>query len=64
MNDSVVAAADTSVHLVIAMMNMMSGTERAPVVMMMVSVAVMPVPIMCPAVMVIPPVRIISPVPR
>lgn len=64
MNDSVVAAADTSVHLVIAVMNMMSGTERAPVVMMMVSVAVMPVPIMCPAVMVIPPVRIISPVPR
>lgn len=64
MNDSVVAAADTSVHLVIAVMNMMSGTERAPVVMMMVSVAVMPVPVMRPAVMTVPPVRIISPVPR
>ena len=51
-------------HLVIAVMNVMSGTERAPVVMMMVSIAMMPIPIMCPAVMTVPPVRIIPPIPR
>lgn len=31
---------------------------------MMVRIAVMPIPIMCPAVVNIPPVRVISPVPR
>ena len=60
----VVSAAYTVVHLVIPVVYMTAGTERAPVVMMMVCVAVMPVPVMRPAVMAVPPVRIISPVPR
>ena len=62
----VVPAADPAVmmHLVIASVRTLRVTEGAPVVMMMESVAVMPVPVMCPAVMNVPPSRIIAPVPR
>ena len=41
-----------------------TGTERAIVVVMMESIAVMPVPVMCPASVYIPPARIIIPIPR
>lgn len=48
----------------IPVVDMMSGTERAVMVVMMPCVAASPVPIVCPAVVYVPPVRIVSPVPR
>ena len=54
----------TVMQLMITMVDMMSRTERAPVVVMMVSIAVTPIPVICPAVMVVPPTRIIVPVVR
>ena len=53
-----------TVHVVIAVMHVTSRTERAVVVMVMESVAVMPVPVMCPAAVYVPPTRVIPPVPR
>ena len=38
--------------------------ERAVVVMMMVGVATMPVPVMCPTSVCVPPTRPVAPVPR
>jgi len=38
--------------------------ERTPVVMMMPCIAMIPIPITCPAVMYVPPTRVISPIPR
>ena len=58
------SACHTAVQLVITVVNGVSRTERAVVVMMMERVAVMPVPVMRPAAMNIPPTRVISPVPR
>ena len=60
----ILSATQTVVHLMITVVVMTTGTERAVVVVMMESVAVMPVPIMLPAIMCVPPCRIISPVPR
>ena len=54
---------DVMVQLMITVPYAMSRTERAPVVMMMVGVAVMPIPVMRPACVVMPPVRVIIPVP-
>lgn len=51
-------------HVVVAVMDMMSRPERAVVVVMMESIAVMPIPVIRPAAVYIPPTRIISPVPR
>lgn len=45
-------------------MRMMYVAERAVVVVMMVSVAVTPVPIMCPTAVSVPPTRPVTPVPR
>jgi hypothetical protein len=39
-------------------------TERAVMMVMVPCVAVMPVPVMCPAVVYVPPIRVIAPVPR
>ena len=64
MSYCVVAMTHVTMHVVIAVMNVMSRTERAVVVMMMESVAVMPVPVMCPAAVYVPPTRVITPVPR
>ena len=64
MSYCVVAMTHVTMHVVIAVMNVMSRTERAVVVMMMESVAVMPVPVMCPAAVYIPTTRVITPVPR
>ena len=64
MRYGVVTMAYVVMHVMIAVVDMMSRTERAVVVMMMECIAVMPVPIVCPAVVRVPPVRVISPVPR
>ena len=64
MSYCVVAMTHVTMHVVIAVMNVMSRTERAVVVMVMESVAVMPVPVMCPAAVYVPPTRVITPVPR
>ena len=56
--------ADVAMHVMIAVVDMMARTERAVVVVMMESIAVMPVPIVCPAVVCVPPVRVVTPVPR
>ena len=64
MSYCVVAMTHVTMHVVIALMNVTSRTERAVVVMMMESVAVMPVPVMCPAAVYVPPTRVITPVPR
>ena len=50
-------------HLMIAVMRLMSVTERAIVMVMMPCVAVMPVPIVCPTGMCVPPTGVIAPVP-
>ena len=42
----------------------MSRTERAPVVVMMPCIAVMPVPIVRPTAMSVPPTRPVAPIPR
>ena len=42
----------------------MRVAERAVVVMMMVGVATMPVPVMCPTSVCVPPTRPVTPVPR
>ena len=47
----------------IPVVDMMSGTERAVMVVMMPCVAASPVPIVCPAVVYVPPVRIVAPIP-
>lgn len=60
----IVTMAYVMMHVMIAVVDMMSRTERAVMVMMMESVAVMPVPVMCPAVVCVPPTRVITPVPR
>lgn len=41
-----------------------SRTERAPVVAVMESIAVVPIPVVCPATVNVPPTRVITPVPR
>ena len=64
MSYCVVAMTHVTMHVVIALMNVTSRTERAVVVMVMESVAVMPVPVMCPAAVYVPPTRVITPVPR
>lgn len=51
-------------HLVIPVMRLGCVAERAAVVVVMIGVAVMPVPIVCPTVMCVPPARPITPVPR
>ena len=64
MSYCVVAMTHVTMHVVIAVMNVTSRTERAVVVMVMESVAVMPVPVMCPAAVYVPPTRVITPIPR
>ena len=64
MSYCVVAMTHVTMHVVIAVMNVMSRTERAVVVMVMESVAVMPVPVMCPAAVYVPPTRVVAPIPR
>ena len=64
MRYGVVTMAYVMMHVMIAVVDMMSRTKRAVMVMMMESVAVMPVPVMCPAVVRVPPTRVITPVPR
>ena len=59
----ILATRDTLVQFVIAMTRMMRVTERAAVVMVMIGVAVMPIPVMCPASVCVPPSRPITPVP-
>ena len=63
MRYSVVSMRNTVVQVVITGSYIVCVTERAAVVVMMVSVAVMPVPIVCPTVVNVPPTRVISPVP-
>jgi hypothetical protein len=48
----------------ITVAHMMSGAEGAPVMMVMIGIATMPVPIMCPTTMCVPPTGIIAPIPR
>ena len=64
MRYGVVTMAYVMMHVMIAVVDMMSRTERAVMVMMMESVAVMPIPVVCPAVVCVPPTRVITPVPR
>lgn len=45
-------------------MDSTARTERTMVMVMMESVAVMPIPIMRPTVVYVPPARVISPIPR
>ena len=51
-------------HIVVTVTRLMCVAERAAVVVVMVSVAVMPVPIVCPTAVCVPPARPITPVPR
>ena len=48
----------------IACVYVMTGMERAAVVVMMPSIAMMPVPIMCPTMVNVPPIRVVTPIPR
>lgn len=64
MSHCVISARYTAVQLMITVVVMMSRTERAPVVMTMECVAVLPVPVVRPATVYVPPTRVISPVPR
>ena len=59
-----IATRYTVVQLMIAVVRMLTGTEGTAVVMVMIRIAVMPVTVIRPAVMNIPPSRIIAPVPR
>lgn len=51
-------------HLVVSVTGMMSVAERAAVVVVMIGIAVMPIPVMCPAAVCVPPTGVVSPVPR
>lgn len=64
MSYCVVVTAYASVDLVIAVAHTASGTEGAVVMVMMECIATMPIPIVCPAVMIVPPGWVITPIPR
>ena len=51
-------------HLVVTVTRLGCVAERAAVVVVMIGVAVMPVPIVCPTAMSVPPTRPIAPIPR
>jgi hypothetical protein len=51
-------------HLVVSVTEMMSVAERAAVVVVMIGIAVMPIPVMRPAAVCVPPTGVVSPVPR
>ena len=51
-------------HVMVAVAYLTCVTERAAVVMVMIGVAAMPVPVMCPASVCVPPSRPVTPVPR
>lgn len=53
-----------TIHLTISVMRLTSVTERAVVMVVMVCIAVVPIQVPCQAVVMIPPVGVISPVPR
>ena len=59
----VVMTSYVMVHIVVSVVHMFAGTERAVVMVMMEGIAVMPVPVMRPTGMRVPPSRVISPVP-
>ena len=63
MRYSILSARYTPVQVMIAMPYFMRMPERAAVVMVMVGVAVMPIPVVCPAAVNVPPARVITPVP-
>ena len=52
------------VHLVITITGTGRVAERAAVVVMMIGIAVMPIPVVCPAAVCVPPTGVISPIPR
>ena len=64
MSRCILSARHTAVQFAIAAVNGMAVTERAAVMVVMIRVAVMPVPVMCPAAVNIPPARVIAPIPR
>lgn len=64
MSYCVLSTCNAMMHLMITVMNLMCVTERAVRMMVMISVAVMPIPVMCPAVVYVPPARVITPIPR
>lgn len=63
MSICIVPATNRSVHVVVSVMDLTPGAERAVVVMVMVGIAMMPVPVMCPTAVNVPPSRVIPPVP-
>ena len=60
----IVSSRYVGMQVMIACAYLTSCTERAVVMVMMVCVAMTPVPIMCPTIVDVPPIRIISPIPR
>ena len=52
------------VHLVVSVTGTGRVVERAAVVVMMIGIAVMPIPVVCPAAVCVPPSGVIAPVPR
>jgi hypothetical protein len=51
-------------QIVVSAANLTCVTERAAVVVVMIGVATMPVPVMCPASVCVPPTRPVTPIPR
>jgi len=64
MSYCITAVTYASIQVMIAITGTVCVTEGAPVVVIMVSIAVTPIPIMCPTVVYIPPTRVVSPIPR
>ena len=64
MSYGVVPTCYALMHLVITVTRTGRVTERAAVMMVMIGIAVMPIPVVCPAAVCVPPTRPISPIPR
>ena len=64
MRRGVLSAGYVPMHVMVAVAYLTCVAERAAVVMVMIGVAAMPVPVMCPASVCVPPSRPVTPVPR
>ena len=64
MSYGVVPTCYALMHLVITVTRTGRVTERAAVMMVMIGIAVMPIPVVCPAAVCVPPTRPVAPIPR
>jgi hypothetical protein len=64
MRCGIIPATYVPIHLVVTVTRLRSVAERAAVVVVMIGVAVMPVPVMRPTAVRVPPSRPVTPVPR